>query len=155
MKMYYFAYGSNLEIHQMKMRCKDSEPVTQAELPGYRLIFRGVADIEEAPGASVTGALYEISLNDLRALDIYEGFPTLYTRKEVFVTIKNEYTGKEIKVPVMVYQMTPKYSGSTSGPNYSYARTIEQGYRHWNLNLDKLYFALTETYEENSIKIGI
>ena len=35
---------------------------------------------------SVNGALYEITENDLAALDIYEGYPEYYTRKEVMVT---------------------------------------------------------------------
>lgn len=155
MKLYYFAYGSNLEMEQMQIRCGDSKPVAPAELPGYRLVFRGVADIEESPQDSVTGALYEITMDDLRALDIYEGFPRLYIRKEVIVTVTNEHTGKEMKIPALVYQMTAKYLNSVSEPSYSYASTIERGYKHWNLNLDRFYHALLGTHQRNALKTGV
>ena len=37
----YLAYGSNLNLGQMAHRCPDSKVAGKAELPGYRLLFRG------------------------------------------------------------------------------------------------------------------
>ena len=58
--MKYFAYGSNLNIEQMKSRCPDSVGVSTAVLSGWRLVERTYADIEPAAGECVNGALYEI-----------------------------------------------------------------------------------------------
>ncbi|MBR2427228.1 MAG: gamma-glutamylcyclotransferase [Lentisphaeria bacterium] len=85
-KFLYFAYGSNLNIEQMKQRCPDSIGISPAVLNGWKLIERTYADIEEAPGECVNGALYEISDQDLANLDHYEGYPECYTRQEVMVT---------------------------------------------------------------------
>ena len=48
--MLYFAYGSNLNQKQMKIRCKDSYFIKSISLKGYSLTFRskyGAADIEK------------------------------------------------------------------------------------------------------------
>ena len=48
--MLYFAYGSNLNQKQMKIRCKDSYFIKSISLKGYSLTFRskyGAADIKK------------------------------------------------------------------------------------------------------------
>ena len=65
--MLYFAYGSNLNLFQMKRRCKDSVFIKKYELKGYRLNFRSKyrsADIEKSKNSLVPGALFEISKSD-------------------------------------------------------------------------------------------
>ena len=65
--MLYFAYGSNLNLFQMKRRCKDSIFLKKYELKGYRLNFRSkyrAADIEKSKNSLVPGALFEISKSD-------------------------------------------------------------------------------------------
>ena len=79
--MLYFAYGSNLNHKQMKVRCKDSCFIKSINLKGYSLTFRskyGAADIEKKKNSKVIGALYEISKSDEKRLDIYEEYPILY-----------------------------------------------------------------------------
>ena len=47
--MLYFAYGSNLNLFQMKRRCKDSIFLKKINLKDFRLTFRSkyrAADIE-------------------------------------------------------------------------------------------------------------
>ena len=47
--MLYFAYGSNLNLFQMKRRCKDSIFLKKINLQDFRLTFRSkyrAADIE-------------------------------------------------------------------------------------------------------------
>ncbi len=84
----YFAYGSNMNQEQMKVRCPNSIIRGVASLNGYEFYInsRGVAGILENPNKIVYGVVWEISPEDLDRLDRYEGvkFQT-YFRKEVLV----------------------------------------------------------------------
>ena len=51
---YYFAYGSNMKLGQMRLRCPDAEVVGNVRLEDYRLAFRG-----RAPGNGVATVLPE------------------------------------------------------------------------------------------------
>ena len=51
---YYFAYGSNMNLGQMRFRCPDAEVVGNVRLEDYRLAFRG-----RAPGNGVATVLPE------------------------------------------------------------------------------------------------
>ena len=42
----YFSYGSNLNVSQMASRCPNAIQLGSTYLPNWRLVFRGVADIE-------------------------------------------------------------------------------------------------------------
>jgi gamma-glutamylcyclotransferase (GGCT)/AIG2-like uncharacterized protein YtfP len=80
--MYYFAYGLNLDLLQMQLRCPDAQFVSTAKLDGYRVCFprrstiRGcaVVSIEPAVGDAVWGALYELDGTDIQRLDEREGY---------------------------------------------------------------------------------
>jgi gamma-glutamylcyclotransferase len=86
----YFAYGSNLDVDQMLMRCPTARPLVRARLRDHRLEFThlsrrwggGAADILPHPGESVWGALYVLDPADLAKLDRFEGG---YERLEVRV----------------------------------------------------------------------
>ena len=41
MKKFYLAYGSNLNVKQMRFRCPDARIVGTAEIPNYQLLFKG------------------------------------------------------------------------------------------------------------------
>ena len=41
MKRFYIAYGSNLNVRQMRMRCPDAVIIGTAFIPDYRLLFKG------------------------------------------------------------------------------------------------------------------
>lgn len=78
MKKYYLAYGSNLNIQQMKYRCPDAKPVGTAWIHGYQLLFKGsktgsYLTIEKTEKAKVPVAVWEVSGSDECRLDIYEG----------------------------------------------------------------------------------
>ena len=81
--MLYFAYGSNLNRKQMRRRCKESKYIGCYTLKNYKLAFRkkyyggGVADIQRKKNSNVLGAIYNISKNDEKILDVYEDFPTM------------------------------------------------------------------------------
>lgn len=75
MSRYYFAYGSNMWLAQMRQRCPKSRLLGPAALPGYRFIInsRGYANIVADAQAEVLGLLYAISDTDETALDGFEG----------------------------------------------------------------------------------
>lgn len=79
--MLYFAFGSNLSIGQMRERCPGCEPAGPALLRGRELGFSyrsqnfppgGAADVVDAEGAEVWGALYRLTADDLESLDRFE-----------------------------------------------------------------------------------
>ena len=126
--MLYFAYGSNLNLFQMKRRCKDSVFYKKYELKGYRLNFRSkyrAADIEKSKNSLVPGALFEISKSDEKKLDVYEDYPTLYTKYYFY------YYGKKVMTYIMVKKTAFKY------PTERYLNIVKRGYR--DCKLDKRF----------------
>src|SRR5712692_10678322 len=82
----YFAYGSNLDMAQMRDRCRDyaakPAPAIQGKATGWRLHFPrfaksrkgGVASIEPADaGQVVWGVVYELTPKDWERLSKHEG----------------------------------------------------------------------------------
>ena len=47
----YGAYGSNLNLKQMRRRCPNSYPLYAIYLDNFELAFKGVADLEEKVGS--------------------------------------------------------------------------------------------------------
>lgn len=79
-KMYYLAYGSNLNVEQMKKRCPDAVVVGIAVLDGYRLMFKGsktgsYLTIEKAKGHQVPLGVWEVSKRDLAKTRRLRGLP--------------------------------------------------------------------------------
>ena len=129
-KFLYFAYGSNLNIGQMKIRCPGAVGISPAVLEGWKLIERTYADIEECPGECVNGALYEISEKDLAELDLYEGYPDYYLRKELMVT-DNSGTYRK----AWVYIMTEECGKRRDHGSYSerYRKVCSDGAEYWGI----------------------
>lgn len=80
--MKYIAYGSNMVEEQMAHRCPNARLIGTGYLPNHRLEFYLHATVERtrAHGANVPVAVWEISKEDERSLDRYEGYPTYYTK---------------------------------------------------------------------------
>ena len=80
--MKYIAYGSNMVDEQMAHRSPGAKLIGTGYLPNHRLEFYLHATVErsQAKGARVPVAVWEISEEDERSLDRYEGFPTYYTK---------------------------------------------------------------------------
>ncbi|MBC8465666.1 gamma-glutamylcyclotransferase [bacterium] len=123
-KFIYFAYGANLDKNGMNIRCPGNKPLCRAVLKNYRLVFRNVADIEEAINHCVHGALYEITKEHLQPLDRFEGYPRLYIRKTVTV-IREDGT----QVKAIVYQITSRHQYSS--PYQGYLNIILSGCLQW------------------------
>ena len=83
--MKYFAYGMNTNLDEMARRCPGSTSLGSAWIDDYELCFRTHCDIEHKPGARTYGVLWDINLDNLRALDVLEGYPHYYTRFDVKV----------------------------------------------------------------------
>ena len=130
---YYLAYGSNLNKVQMSHRCPDAVPIGKTRIPNYELVFRrGVLTIEPKQGSSVPVGVWEISNEDERHLDRYEGYPRFYFKQsfvlQITVVHYTEMGGWKLDgYPVaMAYIMTPGHQ--ISGPSDSYFRTVVDGY---------------------------
>ena len=131
--MLYFAYGSNLNLFQMKRRCKDSIFLKKYELKGYRLNFRSkyrAADIEKSKNSLVPGALFEISKSDEKKLDVYEDYPILY--KKLYFT----YYNKTVMTYIMVKKTEFRY------PTERYLNVVKRGYKDCKLDTKYLKIAL-------------
>ena len=131
--MLYFAYGSNLNLFQMKRRCKDSVFLKKYELKGYRLNFRSkyrAADIEKSKNSIVPGALFEISKSDEKKLDVYEDFPVLY--KKLYFS----YYNKKVMTYIMVNKTEFRY------PTERYLNVVKRGYKDCKLDTKYLKVAL-------------
>ena len=136
----YIAYGSNLNLPQMEVRCPTAAIKGPGELKGYELLFRSVATVEPKEGGSVPVLLWDISPRDEAALDRYEGWPHLY-RKEM---MEVEMEGKTVSA--MVYVMND--GRSLSLPSERYYSVIEDGYKAAGFHTDVLEQALSRTLEK-------
>lgn len=93
-RTYYFAYGSNLSISQMKVRCPSAKLIRKGQLKDYKLVFSkwsskwhgAVADIIAAKNNCVWGLVYSLTFKDLHKLDGFEGYPFIYNRKLLSIT---------------------------------------------------------------------
>ena len=68
-RKYNAAYGSNLSISQMALRCPDAEIIGTGKLMDYKLIFRYHADIEPHNGSCVPVLIWSITPADEVRLD--------------------------------------------------------------------------------------
>lgn len=98
----YFAYGSNMDVEQMRMRCPGAEILCTAVLPDYKFALdsEGYATVVPYEGKEVRGVIWKISRANEKALDWYEGVSKgCYGKEE----LKARPDGYSAKVPVLVY----------------------------------------------------
>lgn len=140
-KRLYIAYGSNLNLEQMKYRCPTAKVYGKGKIYGYRLLFRGgpgnaYLTIEPCKGGKVPVVLWEIKPNDEKELDRYEGYPSFYYKEDIPVELD---TG-EI-VTGMVYIMTRKRIHLNS-PSQRYLEAVSEGYDSFGFNKEYITKAL-------------
>jgi len=142
----YGAYGSNMNLEQMSHRCPKAKVIGAGILEGYKLTFRGkykgVANIEPCKDKLVPIILWEITEDCETALDLYEGFPNLYIKKQVEVMVE----GKPIKT--MVYIMAGEYTNMVAAPTEYYFNVIAKGYSDNGIDLKPLQIAYSECLSE-------
>lgn len=137
-KTKYIAYGSNLNLKQMAIRCPTAKPVGTAMLEGWQLIFKSVATLEPCEGAVTPIAIWELEDSDEVALDRYEGFPRFYRKEYLNIEVR----GKAIKA--MIYLMN---DGTLCMPSKWYLDAIAQGYEDVGLDTVHITKALELTQE--------
>ena len=129
--MLYFAYGSNLNHHQMKnIRCVGSKYLRTFFLKDYKLSFchpnklnkYGYANIVKKKGYKVPGAIWKITKKHEKILDHYEEFPSSYQKKYFYLN------GKKIMFYIMNKSFVKK------SPK-SYINTIKEGYKNCNIDI--------------------
>ena len=149
-KRYYLAYGSNLNVWQMKHRCPSARKIWTAEIKDYRLLFKGsrtgsYLTIEKQSGGVVPVGVWEVSEDDEKSLDCYEGYPTFYYKKELRLNIKGIRTGRVRNRKAFVYIM---HEDRPFGlPSAYYVRTCLQGYTSFQFDIRFLEQALADTKE--------
>lgn len=145
MKKYYLAYGSNLNLEQMAIRCPNSLAVGTFELANHRLVYKGSMDgfayltIEENQGSNVPLGVFEVSIFDIKFLDRYEGYPTLYSKKYIPIKIN----GKTKKA--LIYVMNEEFDYHI--PSKEYIETCKTGYNDFGFDVSVLNKALNDTIE--------
>lgn len=154
-KRYYLAYGSNTNIEQMRYRCPTARIIGTAEIKDYELLFKGsktgaYLTIEPKQGSSVPVAVWDVTPEDEKRLDCYEGYPTFYYKKELTVTIKGIKTGKLREREAFVYIMhEDRHLGV---PSLMYMRVCVNGYEDFGLPTSVLEKAYFKSKEESTWK---
>lgn len=139
----YIAYGSNMNMEQMKRRCRTAKVVSVGTLRNWRLRFYGnkgsaVATIMEADGYSIPVLVWKIKPMDELSLDVYEGFPRLYRKEYIDVEIGGKvYSG-------MVYIMNERKGFKYTDPSPFYIKTITKGYEDCGLPVADLVAAVMD-----------
>ncbi|MDE5564534.1 MAG: gamma-glutamylcyclotransferase [Oscillospiraceae bacterium] len=141
----YIAYGSNLNLAQMAARCPYASIYAKGVLNNWELVYRGSktnshATIIKKQGSTVSVLVWEIQPYDEYRLDIYEGYPHYYFKKDIMVDID----GKKKKA--MVYIMNQKQLPGK--PSIQYINTIRQGYIDNNMDVN----IFEKSLEKNSIE---
>ena len=144
---YYIAYGSNLSVEQMKVRTPDAVIVGTGMLEGWQLLFRRYATIKKSEGFKVPVLVWKISEQDEKNLDVYEGYPRFYMKKEMKVAVKS-LNGDDLgKITAMVYIMTKnavKARRNNPLPNPYYYSVLDEGYNAFGFDDKILKHALNE-----------
>lgn len=147
---YYLAYGSNLNLSQMKQRCPNAIKVGVSYILGYHLLFKGSKSgsyltIEKKDNSMVPVGVYKVTDYDEAKLDRYEGYPSLYYKKEFNITYLDEANIKH-KVKAFVYIMDEKRLIGI--PSRYYIDTCLKGYSDFGFDNKYLFDAYKISLEE-------
>ena len=142
-KRLYVAYGSNLNLYQMKFRCPTAKLIGTGIVKDHELQFKGrsnsaFATIAPKDGSSVPVAVWELQPKDEKALDRYEGYPSYYFKQEIPVEMKNSTT-----INGMVYIMNLRQNFGV--PSDTYVHTVSEGYRNCRLDMSVLKDAIRQS----------
>ena len=144
-KRYYIAYGSNINIPQMRMRCPGARIIGTSVIEDYQLLFKGsktgsYLTIEPMEGAEVPVVIWEVTESDEKALDRYEGYPNFYYKKEMTLDIKGIRTGKVRRRDAFAYIMHEERELGI--PSWYYVNTCLDGYRAFGFDEKYLFDAI-------------
>jgi len=140
----YLGYGSNMDVLRMQGRCADAMPVGAGLLPDYELVFAGVLTVEPKEGATVPVSIWSVSLADIGRLDRYEGYPRLYGKRYVHITLDGA------RRLAFYYTLNQPYSLSPPWPGYY--ETCRAGYDDFRLDPAPLIAALDRAREASKAR---
>ena len=137
LKRFYIAYGSNLNVRQMRIRCPKAKLVGTATLENHILYFRGsltgsYLTIEPKIGASVPVAVWEITEIDEIALDRYEGYPNFYYKQDYTLQVTSMDKTKETTLDCFAYVM--RSDRPIGIPSDYYVYTCLEGYEYFGFD---------------------
>lgn len=137
-RKYYLAYGMNTNIASMQTRCPEARNLGAVKVPGHRLCFKNHCDVVIDKSSSVDCVLWSITQKCEDSLDMLEGYPDYYSKKNVTV----EFQGKRIQA--MIYFMRDREQESL--PSQNYLDLVVQGYMENNLDTEQLRLAILNAH---------
>jgi cation transport regulator ChaC len=152
---YYFAYGSNLMLAEIRRSCPSAARKCVVKLPDFVLTFPrksnnrdcGVASIEARQGSEVWGGVYEIPTSERQELEKREGFrpnrplsSNSYAPQHVIVFVDGD-----LAKPLNVITFVANPQANPPLPSTDYKNLIIAGAREWNLSAE--YIARLEQIE--------
>ena len=135
----YFAYGSNMHVPSMRIRCPRARLLGAASLRDWKFFInaQGYASIRQVRNSTVHGALWAIGPREETALDLYEDISDrLYERISVDV-MASDFRHDD----VLTYVATDRRPGR---PRAGYMRIVHEAAA--SLGLPKDYRAFLRTY---------
>ena len=147
--IYYFAYGSNMNVARMIERVGEFTIIGRGVLIDYQLAFNkialgkigeGYANVMASSGDLVEGVIYQF--DEIRKLDKPEGYPIHYDRKLMTISIDDGF------VQAWVYLARSSRISEGLKPSKSYLDHILLGKEY----LSEAYFQkLVEIYKYGSL----
>ena len=147
---YYLAYGSNLNLNQMKFRCPTAKVVGIGWIDGYELLFKGsysgsYLTIEKKEGSRVPVAVWSVQPSDELKLDRYEGYPSFYYKKTIPIQYIGIVSKRKYQVDAFVYIMHEERKLGI--PSKAYIETCAEGYSSFGFDIEYLKQALSKSVE--------
>ena len=144
-KRLYLAYGSNMHEGQMSYRCPKAKLIGKTVIKDYELLFKGsktgaYLTIEPKRNGIVPVGVWEVTADDESKLDLYEGYPTFYYKKEIRLPVEFFDGGGTAEKTAFVYIMhEERLLGMPTG---YYVRVCATGYHNFGFDvklLEKAY----------------
>lgn len=151
----YVAYGSNLNMGQMKHRCPTAKFVGTGIIENYELQFKGSlhgahATIAPKEGSSVPVGVWKIQKRDEGQLDMYEGYHDkgycYYDKEQIPVKMEggSSLTG-------MVYIMDREMDFGI--PTKGYYDTVRRGYEDCGFDTNVLDQAVNDSMDLTHLRM--
>lgn len=133
--MKFFLYGDNLNPTQLKRRAPEHTPVGKAYLPDHTIHFcrwssqwrGGIGSVTPSPGEKVWGMIFDITDEDLKLLDAFEGEVPEGAYHHVQVTVLTE-AGEKMLVTTHAAKPIGKFK-----PKEHYLEWVIKGLKHWKM----------------------
>lgn len=130
-----FIYAENLHPNQLKRRAPEHKFLFKGYLPDHTLHFPrfssqwrcGLASVTPSPGERVWGAVFELTDEDLKILDTYDGEVPEGSFRHLEVTVMTEDDQKEL---VTTHAANPIGKFRVKD---DYLDFVRKGVTHWDL----------------------